>query len=80
MAAPICAHVREPFETMRYAVVEFFFVRVCLRIGFTDTLGNHFGIAFLMTSIFAIFALHPSRIFEKISAQSAAHDVVELLE
>jgi len=32
-----------------------------------------------MTGIFAIRALHPTRIFEKISTKCAPHDVVKLL-
>ena len=32
-----------------------------------------------MASIFAVFALHTSRVFEKVATESATHDVVELL-
>lgn len=32
-----------------------------------------------MASIFAVFALHPSRVFEKVATESTSHDVVELL-
>ena len=32
-----------------------------------------------MASIFAVFALHTGRIFEKVATESATHDVIELL-
>lgn len=32
-----------------------------------------------MTGVFAVFALHASRILEKVATQSTAHDVVKLL-
>lgn len=32
-----------------------------------------------MASIFAVFALHAGRVFEKVATESATHDVVELL-
>ena len=60
MAAPISTHIGEALETMRDPVVELFFVRVCFRVGFADAFGNHFVETRLMTSIFAILALHSS--------------------
>lgn len=33
-----------------------------------------------MACVFTIFALHTSRVLQEVAAQSAAHDIVELLE
>ena len=79
MATPVCTHIRELLETMRNAMVDFLLVRIRLCVGLADTFGNNAGIAFRVTSVFAILTLHPRRVFEKVSAKSAAHDVVELL-
>ena len=60
-------------------MVDLLFVWVGFVIGLADTLGNDLGIAFLVTGIFAVGALHPGRILEKFSAQSAPHHIIELL-
>lgn len=65
---------------MGNAVIEFLFVWIRLGIRFANTFGNHLWIALLMASVFAIFALHASRVFQEVAAKGAAHDVVELLK
>lgn len=79
VAAPIRAHVRELLETMWDTMVDFLLVRICLCIRLAYTLSYNTSITFSVTSIFAILALHASGVFEKIAAESTAHDVVELL-
>lgn len=79
MATPICTHIGEFLEAMRNAVVDLLFVRVRFCIGFAYALRDNAGIAFCVTSVLAILALHACRIFEKISTQRTTHDVVELL-
>lgn len=60
-------------------MIYFFFIRVRLIVGFTDTLCDNFLIALAMASVLAIFTLHTSSILEKISAERTAHNIVELL-
>jgi len=79
MTTPICAHVRKAFETMWDAVIELRLVGIGLCIGLRDALGNDFSVALLVTSILAIRALHACRVPQKPTAQSTAHDAVELL-
>ena len=67
VTAPVSSHVAEPFETMRYPVVQLLFVRVGLRIGLADTFGDDLGIALFVACILAVFALHPCRVFEKVA-------------
>ena len=65
---------------MWYAMIYLLFIGVCFRVGFAYTLRDYFRIAFLVASIFAVFALHPSGILEKLFTQSTAHDIIELLQ
>ena len=58
MTTPIRAHIREGLEAMWNTMVDFFFLRVRFGIRLANTFGNNLGIAFLMASIFAVFALH----------------------
>lgn len=60
-------------------MVDLLFVWVRLCVGFAYTFGNNACIAFCVTSILAILALHASRIFEKVPAQRTTHNIVELL-
>ena len=60
-------------------MVEFSFVRVRLGVRLCDTLGDHLGVALLVTSVVAVCTLHTSRILQEIAAQSTTHDVVKLL-
>ena len=62
MTAPIGPHVGEVLESVRYTMIEFLFIRVGFRIGFADTFRDNFGVALFMARIFAILALHTSRI------------------
>ena len=80
MAAPIGPHVGEVFESVWDTMIELLFIRVGFRIRFADTLCDYLGVAFFVARIFAILALHTSRVFEKLSAKSTAHDIVELLK
>ena len=79
MTAPIGTHVRESLESMRYSVIQFLLVRICLSVGFANTFSNHFVEASLVAGVFAVLALHASRIFEEVSTQCATHDAIELL-
>lgn len=79
MAAPIRAHIRELLETMRNTMIDFLLVRIRLCVGLAYTLSYNTSITFSVASIFAVLALHASGVFEKIAAESTAHDVVELL-
>lgn len=65
MATPVGAHIRESLEAMWYTVIQFLFVRVCLSIRLADALCDNLRETLLMTCVFAIFALHPRRIFEE---------------
>jgi len=60
-------------------MIDLCFVGIVLCIGFGDALRDHKWIALLMTKVMAIRALHTSRVFEKLSAKCASHNVVELL-
>lgn len=64
---------------MGNAVVDLLFVGISFVVGFADTLGHYLWIAFCVTGIFAIRALHTSRVLEQVTAKSASHNVVELL-
>ena len=79
VTAPIGTHIRESVETMRHAVVEFDFVWIGICVGLADTLGNDFGVAVLVTGIFAVGTLHTRRDVEEVAAERAAHNVVECL-
>ena len=79
MTAPVGTDIGEVVEPMRDAVVDLFLVRIRFVVCFADTLGNHFRITFGMASILAVRTLHSCRVFEKVAAQSTAHDVVKLL-
>lgn len=80
MTAPIGTHVGEILEPMRNAVIELFFIGVGFGVGLADTFCDNFGVALLMARVFAVLALHAGRVFEEVSTQGAAHDVVELLK
>lgn len=60
-------------------MIDLLLVWVRLVIRFADTLGDDFGIALAMASIFAVGTLHSRSIFQKITAKSTPHDIVELL-
>jgi hypothetical protein len=79
VATPVRGDVGEVFESMRNAMVDFFFVRIGLVIGFADTFGDDLWITLAMARVFAIGALHTSRILQEIPTKRTAHDVVELL-
>lgn len=61
-------------------MIDLFFIRIRFGVGLADTFGDYFGVALLVACEFAVLALHASRILQKISAQGAAHYVVELLQ
>lgn len=61
-------------------MIQFLLVGICLGVGFANALCHNLGVAFLVACVFAIFALHPSRILQEVATKSAAHDVVKLLE
>lgn len=79
MTAPICCHIRVRKEPVRNSVVDLLLLRVRLSITLTDALGDDAGIAFGVAGVFAVFALHASRVLQEVTAQSTSHDVVELL-
>lgn len=80
MTAPIGPHVGEVLESVRNAMIELLLIGIGFRIRLADTFCDDFGVAFLMARILAILALHTGGIFEKFSAKSTTHNVVELLE
>lgn len=65
MTTPVGSDVRKHFETMRNPVIDLLFIRVCFRVGLADTLCDDFGVAFPVTCVFAVGALHPSRVFQE---------------
>jgi hypothetical protein len=79
MTAPVRSHIGEGLESMRDPVVEFSFVLVYFCVGLRDTFCHNLRVTLLVTSVFAVGALHTSSILEKLSTESATHDVVELL-
>jgi hypothetical protein len=79
VATPVGGDVREAFETMGDAVVDFLFVRIGLVVGLADTLGDNLGIALFVTGVLAIRTLHACGILEEFSTKRTAHNVVELL-
>lgn len=79
MTAPIRRNIGKVFETMRDAMVDFFFIGISLVVGFADTLCDDFRVALAMASVFTILALHPSGILEELSTERTTHNVVELL-
>ena len=68
MATPIGGKVGESFETVGDAVVDLLLVGVRFVVRFADTLGDYLGIALAMAGIFAIRALHPGSVFQKVAA------------
>ena len=64
---------------MGYLVIELLFIRIRFVISFADTLCDDLGKAFLVASVFAVFALHSDGVFQEVAAKSASHDVVEVL-
>jgi hypothetical protein len=68
VATPVRGDVGEVFESM-----------IGLVIGFADTFGDDLWITLAMARVFAIGALHTSRILQEIPTKRTAHDVVELL-
>jgi hypothetical protein len=64
---------------MRNPVVEFRLIRIGFGVRLCDALGDHFAIALFMARVLAVRALHSSRVLQEISAQSAPHNVIELL-
>jgi hypothetical protein len=64
---------------MRNTVVDLGLVRIGLVIGLRNALGDDFPVAPFVARKLAVRTLHASCVLEQFSAQSAAHDVVELL-
>ena len=60
-------------------MVELLFIGICFRVGFADAFGHYLGIAAFVTCVFAIFALHASRVLEQLTAKGATNDAVKLL-
>lgn len=79
VAAPIGTNIGELLEAMRNAMVDLLLVWIGFCIRLTYTLRNHTGIALGVASILAVLALHAGGVFEEVTAECAAHDVVELL-
>lgn len=79
MAAPIRTHIGERIEAMGNAMVDLFLVRVCLCVRLADTLRHNLRVAFLMAGVLAVCTLHARSVFEEVTAEGAAHDVVECL-
>lgn len=79
MTTPICTNVGEIVEALRDTVIDFLFVWVCFVVGFADTFGDDFGVTFGVTRVLAVCALHSSRVFEEVTTERAAHNIVKLL-
>lgn len=54
VTAPICAHVGKICEAMRDAMIELRLVWICLCVRLGNTLGHHFRVTLLVTSVFAV--------------------------
>lgn len=65
---------------MRDPMIDLLLIWICLRVRLAYTLCDDFGVAFSVTCVFAVCALHASRVLEELSAEGATHDVIELLE
>ena len=79
MATPVGAHIHVLLKSVGNPMVQLLFVWIGFSIRFADALRNDFCETFSMACVLAVFALHPSRIFEELSAKCTAHDAVELL-
>lgn len=79
VAAPVGGDVGEALETVRNAVVDLLLVGVGLVVRLADTLGDDLLVALAVAGILAVRTLHARSVLEELSAQRAAHDVVELL-
>lgn len=64
---------------MGNAVVDLLLVRIGLGVGLADALRDDARVALGVAGVLAVLALHAGRVREELSAQGAAHDVVELL-
>lgn len=80
MTAPVGAHVRKTLEAVRYTMIQLLFIRIRFCVRFADAFGDDFGVALAVACVLAILALHSCRVFQKVSAQSATHDGVKLLQ
>lgn len=80
MATPIRTQIRKDFESVRDPMIYLFLVRICLGIGFAYTLCDDFRVAFSVTCVLAVCALHTRRVFEEFPTECATHDVIKLLE
>lgn len=78
MAAPVGRKIGKGLESVRDSVVDLLLLRVRLSIRLADTLGDNARVALCVAGVLAILALHTCRVFEKVTAERAAHDVVEL--
>lgn len=61
-------------------MIEFLLIRIGFSIGFADAFRHDFQVTFLVACVFTIFALHTGRVLQEIATQSAAHDIIKLLE
>ena len=79
VAAPVSGDIGEALETVRDAVVDLLLVGIGLVVCLADTLGDDLLVALAVAGILAVRTLHTRSVLEELSAQRAAHDVVELL-
>jgi hypothetical protein len=79
VTAPVGRDIGETFEAVRNPVIDLLLVRIGLIVRLADTLGDNLGVAFAVAGVFAVRTLHSGRVFEEVSTQRTAHDVVELL-
>jgi hypothetical protein len=79
MTAPVGSHIRERLEPVRDTMVDLLLVRVGLGVALADALGDDARVALRVAGILAVFALHTGGIFQELTTESTAHDVVELL-
>lgn len=79
MTAPIGTDVGEISPAMGNAMVDLGFVRIGLCIRLRNALCDNLFVTLAMAGELAVGALHAGSILEQFSAESATHDIVELL-
>lgn len=60
-------------------MIDLLLIRISLRIGFTDALRNHAGVALRVAGVLAVLALHTGRVLQEVAAKRTSHDIVKLL-
>ncbi len=80
VAAPIGTHVGERIKAMGDAMVDLLFIRIALGVGLADAFRDDLWIASFVACVFTICTLHAGRVFEEVSTERTAHDIVKGLD